>query len=625
MKRHGGWAHEGSRGHGGGSGGRGRGHGRGGGRGAHSPAASALQPSAAFLRALEEQRAAEAARAAAAAAPASSVSEAPAPPEPPPAAVPRGFYWDAQRNRLFKLNRGAPAEFVAQVVDERAQAAAAAAAAHVSSAQAALRAGRARLPRALMARELSGSTPSGIPADWAAQLRRCRVGAWRHSAVSVTVAPPYQVHAGGFPIPWAVRRYVSVAVHPSLGTLLVCGQVGMGPLVDIQAAPAPLVRCDAPDAIHGEDEPAGGLATNSRELCYRYPAATDVESGDESPRAHALDVSPCTHRLLCAAARLGSADSAGAADIYSYASYADAVDGRYKHLGRATLPRGRGSLWNAQWVADDALALAASTDSPSLLLRLRPDGSHVREATIVDDGVSDVFTFGLAHVDVGGGGHAQHPHAPVLYVGRRNGDVLLWDARQGANGAITSSGDRSSSAGAPPPATQRVMHVPSSVVAVQPTTWPLVVVADADETLQLRDCRKSSVPVTTATGYRNSPRRLPVVVSPDRRFVAAACAGADGVVRTWDHRLTLLHTSTRAERAGGDGGVGGDGGAGAAAASSAAGGEDAPSDGGPPQIALLPSYGVLPTSDVAPAASRRRDLGWPALVVAEGGRLGLLH
>jgi hypothetical protein len=530
--------------------------------------------------------------------------------------VPRGFYWDAQRNRLFKLDRGAPAEFVAAVHDERAQAAAAAAAAHIAAAQAALRTSRSRLPTVLLARELSGAAPSGVPSDWLAQLRRCHVGAWRHSAVQLVGASPFLD---------GVHEYERMAVHPSLGTLVVhelrADRPGRRILVSralVRHVSAAGLRCE--DAAPSDESAAAGSLEEAFTTKFRF-------SINDLPMPRSLDVSPCTQRLLHASAQLGDERTRGRVNVCSYAR-SDDDECQWEFSERATLSLQRGSLWGAQWVADDALALAASAESPSPLVRVRPDGTLVQAATIVDDALSDVFTFGLAHDGSGGGcGPQQTAAVPVLYVGRRNGDVLLWDARQG--GATRGGGGGSGSGSSSSPHT--VMHVPSSVVAVQPLAWPLVAVADADETLQVRDCRKSSVPVAAAPGYRNNPRRLPVVVSPDRRFVAAACSGADGaVVRTWDHRLALLHTSTREERLGGGDSGGGDGGGGATSAAGVGAPQPPPPPpaGNPPQIAFLPPHVAPPAAAIraaAAASARPRGLDWPALLVADGARLGLLH
>lgn len=440
-----------------------------------------------------------------------------------PVVVPAGHIYDAKANRLFKLTKGAPPDFVAKV---RREAEDQALAARSSATREIVRLRELRmgppmlsLSACLRRRELEFSGSSAI-APWIAGCMRSRVSAWKQTSLNLRrldtrldiddVLPAGNVGAS------------AVACHSHSGTVVAAG-LSNGAMLFLSQRIS-----------------AASEAARRATAWFRYGG---THSGDGSPSWQrgitSMDVSPYrTDRMLVASSALGAALDPGSISVHSFAWSAE-HDGYtqqrtvYETSSRtdAQLCRG-GSAWCASWVGPDALAVGVSSERPSFLARLLPDGRLLSESVIVNDDISDVFTFGTAHSPVLGpsGGDAAPSGScastGALYVGRRNGDVLLWDAREGKRGGRQAS---------------KVMHVESSVVAVQALTYPYVLVADAATTMQIRDCRKLSEVVISADGYSNSVKRLGVAVSDGAQFIAAACS--DGAVRCWDSHARLLFAS----------------------------------------------------------------------------------
>ena len=527
------------------------------------------KPSSAFLHALEAQRAAEAARARAAV-PASAQSGdksddddddmllhvteprsaqkhgGTATTSKPPPVVPRGMYFDPRANRLFKVTKGAPPEFLERIAQQTAQAAHRASQFTALAQQKAAHhtggiVGRARLREIGAPTRDAGTAHRYSQAQWIETSLRAQVSVWRPHDLSLRAYPR---NSNTFPL--TPLRPLRMAAHASSGLLCFANASGSVLIESRTAADARISSATGVGNTTAFITLAG--AAVPRDLPTLPGVVTSMERAPVSDRLLLAVTSlgsgavPGYVRLVSASLRQPIADTAASDDGIGVSP---AMLGPLAVSDHPLPPACHGSLWCGKWVGPDALALGLSSERPTILSRLLPDGRLATEATIVDDGQSDVFCFGTAH------GMSAAPDPPsyaassstssqaagatcALYVGRRNGDVLLWDAREGFQRSVPSSG---SSGGTASSSTKRcssaskVMHVPSSVVAVEALCWPFVMVADADKTLQIRDCRKHSVPVADAVGYCNSVKRSEVAVSTDRRFIAAACS--DRVVRCW--------------------------------------------------------------------------------------------
>lgn len=191
----------------------------------------------------------------------------------------------------------------------------------------------------------------------------------------------------------------------------------------------------------------------------------------------------------------------------------------------ATFCLQRGSIWSCCWMSNDALVVGSSPEAPSCLLRLPGAGSSSPGLERVSRcfGPSDVFAVcpfdaGDLGSQNGDGEDGEDRHCVIM--GRRNGDVAVWDCR-GKNA-------------------DRVIKLSTSVASIHrmPASG-LVLLADAGTQLQLRDPRLWDRPMgPPAQGYVNSHNRLGVAVDAATSTVAACCS--DGAVRCWDDRLRLL-------------------------------------------------------------------------------------
>lgn len=404
------------------------------------------------------------------------------------------MYFDPAARRYFRLHRGAPPDFVAGV---HARAAAAAAA----SASAA-----PRLPARCNGgaiRALGGrATHGGHPAAWQAATVARHVARWEVGALipRTTTPPP-----------------VYMTAEPTTGSVAVVGRDGG---LRVHARHGQL-WWEAGVAGTPTGVPSGGTRATSVCVCAEPSAArlrvavTWMGDGANASTVVVADV----QRPKAATADGGGDESA--------VEEGDTAAVTWYHPRPVGVP-----LWTSVWLAPDTLGLGSGAGWPSMAVRVRPGGDMAAAAAAAAAGGrstavatftsrhSDVFT--LAAADGGGRGVGAQP---LAYVGHRNGEVALWDARSAA-------------------APHALLRLPACVVAARPLggatdgTGHALLVADGGAALQLRDGRKPGSVVAHAAGYSNTHQRLGVSASWDAdggggaAMLAACCA--DGVVRCWD-------------------------------------------------------------------------------------------
>ena len=239
----------------------------------------------------------------------------------------------------------------------------------------------------------------------------------------------------------------------------------------------------------------------------------EVGEGQRSP-VLAVAVRPTSQRLLVATSRMGLETLAYRPSIELHSCDRDSA-GQPVSARPATLCLQHSELGSytyvLAWRSSCTLALGgASGEAAAQVCHVGPEGLRV---TAQLPSSVDVFALGAVPVAHAGGSGESAP----LLLGRRDGSVLLWDPR------------------ATPAAARAELRMASSVVslgALGCASPAGVLLADASETLELRDVRSLSRRMHVAAGYRNSTRRLGVAIGAGGALLAAACA--DGVVRCWD-------------------------------------------------------------------------------------------
>lgn len=524
------------------------------------PPDAAAAPSSSFLAALEEQRARHAAAAAA----------TPAAPEPavvaPVPVAPRGYRYDATKKRLYKVEAGCGD-------------------AKPSTGPAAF-----GLP-------IAPTAPPSVVQYLRARVRGVGIASaprWRQSAAAASapldagMCPPTlrsPALAGSI-------AYGGGATCPISGALLLAGLDSTVRALQVDAywrgvSCVASIRVPAADSgltsISADRSPAGGGCV----------AVTSLGSAMRAGAVHILTGAASASAAGAASAAVGSASESESDDSVA-ASTADSSDdlplASRSHAARDNaLPRlavaaawspstTMGSSWCCAWLAPGRLVTGWSAGVPVSMLHVRDSGTVEAVAAVMSQ--TDVLCVSPSHAG-----------PDVCYMGKRNGDLTLWDCRirpPGTGAATTSSAaaSRGGSAAARAPVRGRRGRVPpsidgaatvspftasaagtcvsaysdsdssattgsqqhptrrlrrydlASVVQVSLLAAPYVVAASATDALHVYDSRWDREPVQSLVGYSNAHGRYNVAVSAGSDIVAAACT--DGVVRLWDARRSAL-------------------------------------------------------------------------------------
>lgn len=475
-------------------------------RQSNSPSSSSSQ----FLAALEEQRLRHAASSEvlgpaspAAAGAGASVGSAVLPPSrsaastPPTPTAPRGYYYDRESNRMFKIGRGAPPEFVSAV--------------------------RAR--DAALSRGKRYLCPERGAVGMCRRLLQRQQGTWHPSAVG------HAFESGSYRA--AVRRLDTHGPHTKVVTTPAHQLTG---LCDICGAQDTLLAADGDGRVAVFDIP-GLLTASVTSLAVLSDRASPVGS-----------VHCCETNSMCSMARIGGPGQGSTVTVFDVSRLLDRdlpssasvpmplTLGAWgtRTGGRSTppmsvlaLPAPHACAWTSSWLSDGTrFTCGVSAGGESGVYQVCDDGS-LRSVAGMHAGTSDVL------VMVGSGAHAP---ASVL-LGARNGTVMAWDTREHPRLSLEAQVG---------PGSRRVHRAPTSIVCIHPVGWPYIAIGDAGSRLQLFDERMWRAPVGSFTGYSNSHHRLGVSVDGSHSFIAAACN--DGCVRVWDAASTrLLYESEEME------------------------------------------------------------------------------